>query len=627
MVLTRNQKRKGHDDDVSDIQTQQENVNVTTTVSRKRVKQNSGDAPNEGENMDLVTEPSFITESDTQSDGDIQWDGSSEDSSGQPIIVLDDIVKNAMRHLVRKYEKGNDDHNQTLADPHARFLSWVNNIHNGRFFQRVPIEEQKKRLEEHFNEEQINSFNQQLESLSKMYKENAPSIVDILNMNVHETHKMKLLEKMYQLANSDVLTAEYNSSLKYLLTNINKTQEPELFELEQKVMKCAQSEELSDNYRKKILKSKMPFDNKVIAYKRLEVMERYEDSDSSEFAKYKNWMDILLSVPFGNYTKVPSIQSQSEVSDDAKLYIKRVREVLDKRLSFLEKPKDQVINVVTRMIRNPDFCMNAIGLYGPPGVGKSSIVKSIAEALGRPYRSISLGGESDASLLAGHGFTYVGSNPGRIIEILSDTKTMSPVILIDEVDKVSQTHHGKEIIGTLIHLTDNTTNNKYNYDRYFAGIEFDLSQVLFVFTYNDPSKVDKILADRLFKIKVENYSLKEKLEIAEKHVITNILEEYNFTRDQVDFSEEAVNYIINTSKNDEGMRDIKRKFEIIVSRINTLVMTDPSEDIIRLPYKSLYTQYHEMPIKVAKEHVDTFLSDSCSNDSSDLKPPPPHMYI
>jgi ATP-dependent Lon protease len=292
------------------------------------------------------------------------------------------------------------------------------------------------------------------------------------------------------------------------------------------------------------------------------------------------------------------------------------------------------------MMRNPDFTINAIGLYGGKGLGKTQIVKSISEALHRPYRTISLGGESDSTLLTGHGFTYVGSCPGRIIEILRETKCTNPIILFDELDKVSQTHHGKEIIGNLIHLTDTTTNNKYNYDKYFAGIEFDLSKVLFVFTYNDASKVDPILADRLFKIHVDNYSFKEKLEITKLHIIPNILEQYRFSnKNFISVSDEAVKYIVDSSKSDQGMRDIKRKFEIVVSRVNTLLLTKPEDNIVKLKYKSLYSYYNKdsnidhgsngntSSVCIIKDHIDILLSDSATNDSDNIDKPPFGMYI
>jgi ATP-dependent Lon protease len=214
--------------------------------------------------------------------------------------------------------------------------------------------------------------------------------------------------------------------------------------------------------------------------------------------------------------------------------------------------------------------------------------------------------------------------PGRIIEILRETKCMNPIILVDELDKISQTHQGKEIVGTLIHLTDTTTNGKYTYDKYFSGVEFDLSKVMFIFTYNDPDKVDKILADRLFKIRVENYTTKEKLEITQQHIIKNVLQEFNFSNSDISFSKDSIEYIVKGSSSDEGMRDIKRKIEIVVSRINTLLLTKREDCVVDLKYKELYDYYSQLPIVVQKEHIDTFLHQSISNNEP--TPPPFGMY-
>ena len=433
---------------------------------------------------------------------------------------------------------------------------------------------------------------------------------------------------MHCLANSEVLTLEYNTNLKFLQSNISNFNDPELMKLEEQILKSANSS--TDSYRNKILTSKMSFENKVIAYKKLEIMETYEETDTSEYAKYKTWLDGLLSVPFGVYNESGITQYSS--LENIQKYIKHVRNTLDKKLSFLEKPKDQIINIVTQMIRNPDVNINAIGLHGSVGTGKTSIVASIAEALNRPYATISLGGESDASSLTGHGFTYVGSSSGRLIDILKNTKTMNPIVLIDELDKVSETQHGKEIIGTLIHLTDSTTNNKYNYDKYFSGIEFDLSKVLFVFTYNDTSKVDRILADRLFKIKIDDYTIKEKIEITKLHIIPSMINKLKFntndtntTANLVNFSEEAIKYLVNSSNTSEGMRGIRCKIEIVLSRINTLLLTKEEDNIIHLKYKKLYSYYNTLPVTISEIHIDSLLDESISLDKDDK--PPFNMYI
>jgi ATP-dependent Lon protease len=541
------------------------------------------------------------------------------------------IIREAIKTLVRRCDDDgkeflNFDENEELLatddEEYETFLEYVESIYSGDFFTRIPIEDRKRRLKTQFSPEEVRDMNIQLNSIQTLYKETAPSIVDVLKMNSSVSMKQKLLEKIHQYTNSEVLSSDYQNNLKFLMGNIKKDDDEDLQKLEQEIMSAVCSDDFCGDYRRKILKSKMSLEDKVIALKRLEIMDTYQDSDSSEYAKYKNWMDTLLSIPFGEYMQIP--RNKDEV--ETKSYIKKVRNVLDKRLSFLENPKDQIINIVARMIRNPDCPINAICLWGAKGTGKTSIVKSISEALDRPYKVISLGGESDASMLTGHGFTYVGSSPGRLIEILRETKCMNPIVLIDELDKVSQTHHGKEIIGNLIHLTDSTTNARYNYDRYFSGIDFDLSKVLFIFTYNDPTKIDKILADRLFKIKVENYSMQQKLEITKTHLINDILNQYSFTVKDIVFAEDAIHHIVHSSKSDEGMRDIKRKFEVVISRINMLLLTEESGNIVKLRYKELHPHFKTLPVRVTKQQIDIFLLDSI-NESRPNDGPPPFMYI
>lgn len=640
MVFTRNQKRtldtdNENENELENLNKIHGNLNIKIKKKKKHI-----DEDDESDSVYLVDEyvyntkkrrleqvvkdkcdANVDTDSNTDTDSDTEYiQGSTQtdtdvdasaDTESKTELELGEITETS--DVTLKETNATEEPESSEDKVYKKFINYVDKIYSGDFFNRISPDDKISTLKKHYPSEKIEEFTNKLVDLHNVYKKNTPSVSSILQMDVHDSVKSKLLEKIHHLANAEILSSEYNSNMKYLLTNINKTQDRDLYELEQQIIKSAQADEYSDDYRKKILKSKMPFNNKVIAYKRLEVMERYEESDSSEFAKYKNWMDILLSIPFDEYKTLPS--------ENTSVFIKTVRETLDKRLSFLEKPKDQIINVVTQMLRNPDFTINAIGLWGNKGLGKTAICKSIAEALGRPLKVISLGGESDSSVLSGHNFTYVGSAPGRLIEILNESKCMNPVILFDEIDKVSQTQHGKEIIGNLIHLTDKTTNEKYNYDRYFSGIEFDLSKVLFIFTYNEPENVDRILADRLYKIKVDNYTLKEKLEITNQHLIKNILEEYKFTVNDISFEQSAIEYVVNNSKSDQGMRDIKRKFEIIVSRINTLLLTNGNPEIIKLKYKSLAPEYQSLPVIVKKDHVDTLLENSITSDTTTTEPP------
>ena len=985
MVYTRNQKRKldidnndsGNDNISDNIHLVNNNTNIIMSKNKKKLTVETVETVEIETETDSISEDTILSEETSiiERECDIKQN-------------IQNIITNSVNNFIKKFKYSNTDAEKnddaTFSDDYDKFIDYIDSIKDGGFFERNSIDDKKKMLKNLYNKTEIKQLNDELKSIHKEYKNSAPSVIDILKMDTDISQKKKLLEKIYHYNNSDLLTSDYDNNLKVLNTNIKGYSDPKLHDIEKRILQQSSNFEYSDNYKEKILKSNMTFENKVIAYKRLEVMEAFESNDTSEYAKYKSWMDILLSIPYDQ----PAVNNfDISNTDRVKSYIKNVRTVLDKRLSFLEKPKDQIINVVTQMIKNPNYTTTAIGLYGNKGLGKchgidtpilmfsgsikmvqdikigeflmgddstprkvlslahgkeelykiehisqnksyivnkshiitlkhngkkqlynnnskgsfivswfdhnaiklcsksfnyknkdyqeiykraknffdlinevnvvdisvenylnlnksqqkllqgftqnvifsnketpvnpyviglwlsnkvincdfviknpivyykvnkilsllkirlydigkntykikrdynifnktlhtydllkekyipdiykinseekrltllaglidgsgkvnklenyyeleiinkrlsqdilylcgslgissyinknkiiiennksipvfgdslslrkikqnylssikltsqgvgdyygfelgdnhryllgnfivthnTALVKSISEALDRPYRTINLGGESDSSLLMGHGFTYVGSCAGRIIEILRETKCTNPIILFDELDKVSETHHGKEIIGNLIHLTDTTSNNKYNYDKYFAGLEFDLSNVLFIFTYNDSTKVDKILADRLFKIKIENYTYEEKLEIAKTHIINTVLDQYKFSEDEILFDQDTINYIVESSKSDQGMRDIKRKFEIIVSRINTLLLTDKDENIIRLKYKQLYDYYQCLPIKVLKQHVDILLSESISNDDDDkFSVPPEHMYI
>ena len=621
MVETRNQKRKNiecDDDNIFLIKKKKKTTELEIELE--------SDSKSEYEYVDeheSEIDESEIDESEcenNESEIDIKKEISNVLSSSLKIYnQFQNFIKNKNNIDDVDYV---DDDNDKDYNPHIdKFNELIETIFTGEFFEKKDFT--KKNLD--LNE--INSFNKELLEIQNYYR-NRPNIIDILKLKIPIEQKRNLLETISHLENYEILSPEYNSNLLYIENAIKEAnRDPELVKLEaliqQKALSCKQ-----DSYKTKILKSGMSLDNKIIAYQKLEIMESYEHSHSDEFIKYKNWMDTLLSIPFNCYNNIP-VNMNSHKSD-LQSFLLLIRNTLDSELSFLEKPKDQIINIVSQMIRNPDCNINAIGLWGSKGVGKTKICESISKALNRPLRTISLGGESDSSNLTGHNFTYVGSQPGRFVEILKETQTMNPIFLIDELDKVSVTEKGNEIIGTLIHLTDSSTNNKYNLDKYYSGIEFDLSKALFIFTYNDPLKIDKILSDRLFKIKVDNYNFKEKLEISNKHLINTILRKLNLntnqnTNQKIQFSQEAISYLVKSSENDKGMRGIKTKIEIVLTRINMLLLTNPLDNIIKLKYKKLYKDYTNLPVIIPKEHIDIFLDESISSD--DFNKPPPFMYI
>ena len=658
MVQTRSQKRNFEEIDKQEIDkqeiVQEENIHIRfkkRKISNAQLENKAKELEKEldSDRVYSESEANISTDDSTsqqqendEENQDEQEDEYSDDDSDLDLPLeekikklkfnqtqINEIMMDSIKNIFKRYAREGKEFIHNLdgkQDPNEQvyedFHELIESVYDGEFFVRVPLEDRKKFLKEEMTPEQINELKDQLIVIHENYRNSSPSVIDILKMNISLEQKQKLLERVHCLVNSEVLTPEYNSNMKFLHANISNNEDPELLALEERILKSSLNK--TDSYRMKILKSKMSFENKVIAYKKLEIMETYEDTDTSEYAKYKSWMDSLLSIPFGICNE-SGITTDSELNDISN-YIKNVRNVLDEKLSFLEKPKDQIINLVTQMIRNPHVNINAIGLCGAAGTGKTQICQSIAQALGKPFKMISLGGESDVSSLIGHNFTYVGSGSGSIINCLINSKSMDTVILFDELDKVGETNHGKEIIGTLIHLTDSTSNSKYNHDKYFSGIEFDLSKVLFVFTYNDATKIDKILADRLIKINVDNYNFKEKLEITNKHILPYLLDKFKFNHTDITFTTDALEYIVRESKKETGMRDIKTKIKIIISRINNLLLTNEQDNIIKLKYKKLYPNYRSLPVIVPKEHIDILFNESITDDSKNDSPPL-GMYI
>jgi len=228
----------------------------------------------------------------------------------------------------------------------------------------------------------------------------------------------------------------------------------------------------------------------------------------------------------------------------------------------------------------------------------------IAGVLQRPFMFFSLGGASDVSHYVGHSYTYEGSMWGRIIDSIIQSGCMNPVLYFDELDKVSGTPHGEEITSMLIHLTDRSQNSQYH-DRYFAGIDFDLSQCLFVFSFNDESRVHPVLKDRMRVINVPGYNDKEKKVIVANYIWPEILKHAGIAREDLTADEEAAEYIIKEYSNgEEGMRNLIRIVEAVVSRVNLIRISD---EAAAKAYK-FYIPV-KFPMKLQKKQVETLLAD------------------
>jgi len=306
--------------------------------------------------------------------------------------------------------------------------------------------------------------------------------------------------------------------------------------------------------------------------RQISVMNAENSMMSESNPKAQSWVRGFLSIPFGKYR-----QPSKRAKKDSAGYLRWSMDVMNGVAYGMDDAKDHILRYVAQMITNPKAAGNCLAFLGPPGTGKTSLIRNgLGKILNRPVHMIALGGNTDASVLEGHGYTYEGSVWGQIADILIRSKCMNPVIIFDELDKVSGTSKGDEIIGLLTHITDSTQNTAFQ-DKYFAGINIDLSRVLFVFTLNNRDTVNPVLMDRLRTIHTKGYSKKEKHIIGEKYLLPRLLKHYAI-KDLV-ISEDAWQWILNERKED-GVRNLKRDLETIVSRLNLLQLfrISPSTD-------------------------------------------------
>ena len=328
------------------------------------------------------------------------------------------------------------------------------------------------------------------------------------------------------------------------------------------------------------------------------------EDDSGESYKLKNWVDAFLRIPFGRIVPLPV--KLSDGREKCSAFMRDSKAILDKAVFGMSTAKTQIMQVLAQWIASPNSIGNVIALQGPAGVGKTSIAKNgIARALHRPFQFFSLGGASDVSTFIGHSYTYEGSMWGRIADSLMHAKCMNPIMYFDELDKISGTPHGEEIASILIHLTDRTQNSQFH-DRYFSGIEFDVSQCLFVFSFNDITQINPILRDRMQVIHCSGYTAKEKQSILEQYVWPDLLQRLNFTKEDILLTDEASKFIISEySAKEEGVRTLIRTAEAIITRLNMLRIAD--EETMK-DYK-FYTKV-EFPLCLKESIIKTLLADT-----------------
>ena len=362
-------------------------------------------------------------------------------------------------------------------------------------------------------------------------------------------------------------------------------------------------------YKISIIESDIPNNIKSYALNKLRSFE-YLDSSSGEYNKIKQWIDTFMKIPFGKYKNLP-ISLEKSTTDEINSFMESSIETLNNVVYGMDDAKHQIIQILGQWISNPSSVGNAIAIKGPMGTGKTTLVKDgISKILNRPFEFIALGGATDSSFLEGHSYTYEGSCWGQIVDIIIRCGCMNPVIYFDELDKISDTPKGDEIVGILTHLTDTSQNNQFH-DKYFSNIDFDLSRVLFIFSYNDENKINSILKDRMYHIETNGYTNKDKNVIANDYMLPKIMTNVSFSKGDILIDDSILEYINSTyTKSEKGVRNLKRALEIIYNKINLHRLLKPDTTL----FNNEKSKEIKFPFNVDKDLVDKFLKVDCEND-------------
>lgn len=363
-----------------------------------------------------------------------------------------------------------------------------------------------------------------------------------------------------------------------------------------------------DIYKKRINDSKMSTELKNLLLNRLK--------SSSLDKNQKEWYDKILNIPFGEYANIP-IQKEN-VGE----YFIKLLKTLDDAVYGLQPVKEEIMNFVAQSFTTDKPAPRILALHGGAGIGKTTIIREgICKALNRPMSTFSMGGIKNSHQFVGFEHTYSNSNHGSIIQSLIDSKVMNPVIFFDELDKISSTNEGEEIENLLVHITDPSQNHDFK-DKYFDGISIDLSRVIFIFAFNDINNISPILKDRLHIIKINPPSNSEKIIIAKKYIIDQVIKNIGIVRDDFILTDDNIEYIIRSYSKKNSVRELKRCLETIFMKINTIKLLGKSIDTLKLSFS---LKNYSLPITLDKEVIDIFLK-SCTSDD-DLPESAQLMFI
>ena len=574
----KDQKNKDKVSDKDKNQKKKENVNIIFTIGGTESDEDWSEYDSDyesGSNVDTENEDESVSSVSEDDEEDDEEDGDVDDG--------EDVKGCKSKDNTKTLEKG------TKKDISTKLITTITN-HLQHVNEELMKEDTYVKLKDLV---ELDPTNKSLKKSLSAYESNFKK--QLANKEKKEKKQKAKHVRIFKKIIKDKNTMNDNKFFEELETDRQKKLIKELREINK-------TTRIEKPYRISLLECDMPTQFKGVALKKINSL-RYMEPGSGEYNKIKNWVDTFMRIPFGKYKHLP-VSLNDDGVEKCHEFMENAQKTLNEAVYGLNDAKMQIMQMLGQLITNPQAIGSAIAIHGPPGTGKTSLVKEgISKILNRPFAFIALGGATDSSFLEGHSYTYEGSTWGKIVQILVDSNCMNPVIYFDELDKLSETPRGDEIAGILTHLTDSSQNNQFH-DKYYSEVDFDLSKCLFIFSYNDETKVNAILKDRMYRIQTKGYEQKQKIQIANNYLIKKIREQVKFGDSDIIIDDQVLGYIIEKFCNKEdGVRNLKRCLEIIHTKLNLYRLMKPGTNL----FEENMSLTIEFPLNITRQIVDKLI--------------------
>lgn len=433
-----------------------------------------------------------------------------------------------------------------------------------------------------------NKYKKDIERIGKAMKDREITMEKVLELKLDDDDNIWFFEHIKMLDYMDE-----NSEDAYKL----KTKICEKFEqvsnIEYKKLRDIKNVGAYGNITNKILSSSHSDQVKALLYKKYSIA--LENASSDEYFKIIEWIDHVLRLPVDVKTKF------SDVAIETRL--QKFWTSINNRVYGLISVKEKLLETLCAMLLNKKSFGKIITLVGAPGVGKTSIVMALADAMDLPFNQISLSSINDASVLVGHSSTYIGSKPGVFIELLKKNERCDFLVLLDEIDKIPMNEEGKNISSKLLNILDPIQNRRFN-DSYMPEIDADLSNIIFIATANDSDHIPSALKDRLNIIDIGGYTIDDKVKIAMNHIIPRTIETLKFPEKFVSFNENILRYLVEKLTATPGVRNLEKAIQQLMERLALITNIDKTD--IDLSYKIAKINPKKTLI-ITKSHIDNLI--------------------